>query len=67
MLVSVCCVVGNVGLISNAQNDSGFDAEQIIEHMREVFLELRGMTCSSCVGTVERALNALPFVETVPY
>ena len=30
---------------------------------RQVDLSVTGMTCSSCVGTIERALNKIPGVR----
>ena len=41
---------------------TGFDV--IPEPERPVELEIEGMTCASCVGRVERALLAVPGVET---
>ena len=36
-----------------------------IEFSRAISLPIEGMTCASCVGRIERALKAVPGVETV--
>ena len=42
-------------LDTKSSADAGFDS---------IVLSVEGMTCSSCVGKVERALKALPGVQT---
>lgn len=43
----------------------GFKAVELIAKVKDVYLELRGMTCASCVATVEGHLRALPYVVEV--
>ena len=44
--------------IAEAISDAGFEAMPVEEHCRTVKLKVLGMTCNSCVQTIESTLNA---------
>ncbi|MDF1569750.1 MAG: heavy metal translocating P-type ATPase [Spirochaetaceae bacterium] len=48
--------------IINEVKGIGYEASMPVDE-REVILPIRGMTCASCVGAVERAIRSLPGIE----